>query len=72
MDVSTAPRWHKSTHSDSTSCVEVAENLPGRVLVRDTKDRDGRPVGRTLAVACRAAPRPELSDYLRRIRPTRR
>lgn len=41
MDVSTAPRWHKSTHSDSTSCVEVADNLPGRVLVRDTKDRDG-------------------------------
>ncbi|MFV2085918.1 DUF397 domain-containing protein [Micromonospora sp. LOL_021] len=41
MDISTAPRWHKSTHSDSTSCVEVAENLPGRVLVRDTKDRDG-------------------------------
>ena len=41
MDLSTPPRWHKSTHSDSTSCVEVAENLPGRVLVRDTKDRDG-------------------------------
>ncbi|WP_243639101.1 DUF397 domain-containing protein [Micromonospora sp. MW-13] len=23
------------------TCVEVADNLPGRVLVRDSKDRDG-------------------------------
>ncbi|MEU5670218.1 DUF397 domain-containing protein [Micromonospora sp. NPDC047762] len=23
------------------NCVEVADNLPGVVLVRDTKDRDG-------------------------------
>jgi hypothetical protein len=23
------------------SCVEVADNLPGRVLVRDSKDRTG-------------------------------
>jgi len=37
----TEPRWHKSTHSDGGGCVEVADNLPGRVLVRDTKDRDG-------------------------------
>jgi len=40
MDV-ISPRWRKSTKSDSGSCVEVADNLPGRVLVRDTKDRDG-------------------------------
>ncbi|WFE28344.1 DUF397 domain-containing protein [Solwaraspora sp. WMMD791] len=33
--------WHTSTRSDTTACVEVAENLPGRVYVRDTKDRDG-------------------------------
>ncbi|WP_192771935.1 DUF397 domain-containing protein [Plantactinospora soyae] len=35
--------WHKSTRStpNGGSCVEVAGNLPGRVLVRDTKDRDG-------------------------------
>ncbi|MFV2086727.1 DUF397 domain-containing protein [Micromonospora sp. LOL_021] len=33
--------WHKSTHSDTSGCVEVAENIPGRVFVRDTKDRDG-------------------------------
>ncbi|WP_422770663.1 DUF397 domain-containing protein [Plantactinospora sp. WMMC1484] len=41
MDVGGIPRWHKSTHSDSSGCVEVADNLPGRVLVRDSKDRDG-------------------------------
>jgi hypothetical protein len=42
MDMSGA-RWHKSTRSGSNggSCVEVADNLPGVVLVRDTKDRDG-------------------------------
>ncbi|MBF9131100.1 DUF397 domain-containing protein [Plantactinospora sp. S1510] len=37
------PEWRKSTRSGSNqgACVEVADNLPGRVLVRDTKDRDG-------------------------------
>ncbi|MGI5152299.1 DUF397 domain-containing protein [Plantactinospora sp. CA-294935] len=33
--------WRKSSHSDTGSCVEAADNLPGRVLVRDSKDRDG-------------------------------
>ncbi|WP_372441618.1 DUF397 domain-containing protein [Plantactinospora mayteni] len=35
--------WRKSTRSNTNggACVEVAANLPGRVLVRDTKDRDG-------------------------------
>ncbi|WP_326550377.1 DUF397 domain-containing protein [Micromonospora sp. NBC_01813] len=41
MDLSTAPCWRTSTYSESGSCVEVADNLPGRVLVRDTKDRSG-------------------------------
>ncbi|MFF5171168.1 DUF397 domain-containing protein [Micromonospora sp. NPDC000089] len=38
-----APQWRKSTRSGNNggSCVEVADNLPGVVLVRDTKDRDG-------------------------------
>ncbi|MFY1697843.1 DUF397 domain-containing protein [Solwaraspora sp. WMMA2101] len=37
-----SPSWRKSTRSGGVSnCVEVADNLPGRVLVRDTKDRDG-------------------------------
>jgi hypothetical protein len=42
MDV-TGARWRKSTRSGNNggACVEVADNLPGRVLVRDTKDRDG-------------------------------
>ncbi|MEN3609963.1 DUF397 domain-containing protein [Plantactinospora sp. ZYX-F-223] len=39
----TGANWRKSTRSGSNggSCVEVADNLPGIVLVRDTKDRDG-------------------------------
>ncbi|WP_406066702.1 DUF397 domain-containing protein [Micromonospora sp. NBC_00860] len=39
----TGARWRKSTRSSSNggACVEVADNLPGVVLVRDTKDRDG-------------------------------
>ncbi|TDC81842.1 DUF397 domain-containing protein [Micromonospora sp. KC606] len=39
----TGARWRKSTKSGNNggACVEVADNLPGTVLVRDTKDRDG-------------------------------
>jgi len=39
----TEPMWRKSSRSSSNggACVEVADNLPGAVLVRDTKDRDG-------------------------------
>ncbi len=39
----TGAQWRKSTRSNSNggNCVEVADNLPGVVLVRDTKDRDG-------------------------------
>ncbi|MFI6761944.1 DUF397 domain-containing protein [Micromonospora sp. NPDC050417] len=42
MDV-TGARWRKSTKSGNNGgdCVEVADNLAGVVLVRDTKDRDG-------------------------------
>ncbi|AVT40033.1 DUF397 domain-containing protein [Plantactinospora sp. BB1] len=42
MDITDAA-WRKSTRStpNGGSCVEVADNLPGRVLVRDSKDRDG-------------------------------
>ncbi|MDG4762898.1 DUF397 domain-containing protein [Solwaraspora sp. WMMD406] len=40
MDL-TGARWRKSTKSDTMSCVEVADNLPGCIHVRDTKDRDG-------------------------------
>ncbi|MCW3815398.1 DUF397 domain-containing protein [Micromonospora sp. DR5-3] len=36
-------RWRKSSRSGNggASCVEVADNLPGMVLVRDSKDRSG-------------------------------
>lgn len=42
MDL-TGAAWRKSTRStpNGGDCVEVADNLPDRVLVRDTKDRDG-------------------------------
>ncbi|RZT82115.1 uncharacterized protein DUF397 [Micromonospora violae] len=42
MDL-TGARWRKSTRSgnDAGACVEVADNLAGRVHVRDSKDRDG-------------------------------
>ncbi|MEU1747520.1 DUF397 domain-containing protein [Micromonospora arida] len=42
MDL-TGARWRKSTRSgnDAGACVEVADNLVGRVHVRDSKDRDG-------------------------------
>ncbi|MFC0507515.1 DUF397 domain-containing protein [Micromonospora costi] len=42
MDL-TGARWRKSTRSgnDAGACVEVADNLPGRVHVRDSKDPAG-------------------------------
>ena len=40
MDL-TGATWRKSTRSGNGECVEVADNLPGVVLVRDTKDRSG-------------------------------
>ncbi|RKR89804.1 uncharacterized protein DUF397 [Micromonospora pisi] len=37
------PTWRKSSRSGQNGgdCVEVADNLPGRVLVRDSKDQSG-------------------------------
>ncbi|MEO3779539.1 DUF397 domain-containing protein [Micromonospora sp. B11E3] len=42
MDL-TGARWRKSTRSgpDGGNCVEVADNLPGVVAVRDSKDPSG-------------------------------
>jgi hypothetical protein len=42
------PCWRKSSRSTDSggNCVEVADNLPGVVLVRDSKD----PSGPTLSV----------------------
>lgn len=41
MDM-TGARWRTSSRSSNNggNCVEVADNLPGRVLVRDSKDRE--------------------------------
>lgn len=48
MDL-TGARWRKSTRSSGQggACVEVADNLPGVVAVRDSKD----PAGPVLAFA---------------------
>ncbi|MDG4783216.1 DUF397 domain-containing protein [Micromonospora sp. WMMD961] len=42
MDLTNA-RWKKSTRSGTSGgdCVEVADNLPGLVAVRDSKDPAG-------------------------------
>ncbi|MBQ1027190.1 DUF397 domain-containing protein [Micromonospora sp. C95] len=37
----TGATWRTSTRSGNTDCVEVADNLPGLVAVRDSKDRQG-------------------------------
>jgi len=38
----TDAKWRKSsTSGDGGNCVEVADNLPGIVGVRDSKDPDG-------------------------------
>jgi len=34
--------WHKSSYSGTSgNCVEVATNLPGLVVLRDSKDPEG-------------------------------
>ncbi|MEV8015676.1 DUF397 domain-containing protein [Streptomyces sp. NPDC086554] len=39
------PNWHKSTYSgDNDNCVEVADNDPTTVMVRDTKRNETGPV----------------------------
>ncbi|MFY1636366.1 DUF397 domain-containing protein [Solwaraspora sp. WMMB335] len=43
MDMTREPCWRKSSRSGNggSTCVEVADNLPGRVHVRDSKDQGG-------------------------------
>ncbi|KKJ95839.1 DUF397 domain-containing protein [Micromonospora sp. HK10] len=52
MDELTGARWRTSIRSSSNggACVEVADNLPGVVGVRDSKD----PAGPVLTFAPRA------------------
>lgn len=33
--------WRTSSHTKQDNCVEVADNGPSKVMVRDTKNRDG-------------------------------
>ncbi|MCX5067259.1 DUF397 domain-containing protein [Micromonospora lupini] len=40
MDL-TGAQWRTSTRSGNGECVEVADNLPGVVGVRDSKDPSG-------------------------------
>ncbi|MER7998624.1 DUF397 domain-containing protein [Streptomyces sp. NPDC095613] len=35
------PHWHTSSYTGTETCVEVADNDSEKVMVRDTKDRDG-------------------------------
>jgi hypothetical protein len=38
----TRAQWSKSSYSSANgACVEVAQNLPGVVVVRDSKDPEG-------------------------------
>ncbi|MGW4465950.1 DUF397 domain-containing protein [Micromonospora sp. NPDC004704] len=43
MEPIAVPHWRKSSRSSGNQgdCVEVADNLPSRVLVRDSKDQSG-------------------------------
>ncbi|MEV1317173.1 DUF397 domain-containing protein [Micromonospora arborensis] len=53
----TGARWRKSTRSGGNGgeCVEVADNLPGVVAVRDSKDPHGTAL--TFEDACQRADR---------------
>jgi hypothetical protein len=33
------PNWRTSTYTGTENCVEVADNEPAHVMIRDTKDR---------------------------------
>ncbi|MER5402207.1 DUF397 domain-containing protein [Streptomyces sp. NPDC002599] len=38
--MSEKPNWRTSTYTSQDSCVEVADNKPQTVMVRDTKNRN--------------------------------
>ncbi|AZQ39083.1 DUF397 domain-containing protein [Streptomyces cyaneochromogenes] len=51
--MTTEPNWRTSTYTKSDSCVEVADNDPTVVRVRDTKHREyGRMDLRPASWAC--------------------
>ncbi|GAA3899758.1 hypothetical protein GCM10023084_60280 [Streptomyces lacrimifluminis] len=40
----TTPNWRTSSYTGTENCIEVADNDPTKVMVRDTKARDRGPV----------------------------
>lgn len=38
------PNWRTSSYTETQNCVEVADNDPQKVLVRDTKARSRRTI----------------------------
>lgn len=36
----TPPKWRTSSHTATENCVEVADNNPDKVMVRDSKARE--------------------------------
>ncbi|MFE4703084.1 DUF397 domain-containing protein [Streptomyces sp. NPDC056738] len=38
--MSEKPNWRTSSYTSQDSCVEIADNTPQTVLVRDTKNRN--------------------------------
>ena len=42
--MSTHPQWRKSSHSQQGDCVEVATNIPGAPMIRDSKLGDESPI----------------------------
>ncbi|WP_411084435.1 DUF397 domain-containing protein [Streptomyces sp. cmx-18-6] len=51
------PNWRTSSYTKSDTCVEVADNDPVRVMVRDTKHREQG------AMTVRSAPWADFVDH---------
>lgn len=41
MKVTIVPNWRTSSYTSTENCVEVADNDPHKVLIRDSKNRNG-------------------------------
>ncbi|WP_438453194.1 DUF397 domain-containing protein [Streptomyces asiaticus] len=57
--MTTKPKWRTSSYTKSDTCVEVADNHPDLVLVRDSKNPDRR------FLALRRAAWSSFVDFLR-------
>ncbi|MBL1120498.1 DUF397 domain-containing protein [Streptomyces sp. 110] len=65
--MTTKPKWRTSSYTKSDTCVEVSDNQPDLVLVRDSKDPDRG------CLALRPAAWSSFLDFLRatEVRPGR-